>query len=106
MKNQRSWICLFALLGCFAHYSIAAKNPKPKRTRAIGGGVVMSDYMFNAVDTQFPDIHPDILEDTLLPTVNLLSFRIKNNAITSKNIQFHPLLASTSSKTRIQNRSS
>lgn len=107
MKNQKSWICLFAVLTSFAHYSIAAKNPNSKRSRAIGNGVVMSDYMFNSVDTQFPDIHPDIMEDTLLPTVNLLLFLIRKKANLIEQIHFHSLLiASTSTKTRIQHRSS
>lgn len=72
MKNQKSWICLFALFGSFPCYSIAAKNPKPKGS---------SDYMFNAVDAQFPDIHPDIMEDTLLPTVGLLLILMNNNVV-------------------------
>lgn len=75
MKNPKSWICFLALLESFAHYSIAATNPKPKKSRAVGDVPVMPDYMFNPVVTQFPDIHPDIMEDTLLPTVSLLSFK-------------------------------
>lgn len=83
MKNQNFRICLLALLGSLAHHSIGVKNAKPKGSRAIGGGLVTSDYpMFNTVDThQFPDIHPDIMEDTLLTTVNLLSFQMKTNAV-------------------------
>lgn len=83
MKNQNFRICLFALLGSLTHYSIAVKNSKPKGSRAVGGGLVTSDYtMFNAVDIhQFPDIHPDIMEDTLLPTVNLFSIQMKTNAV-------------------------
>lgn len=88
MKNQKSWIYLFALFGSFAYYSIAAKNPKSKKFRAIGNGLVSSDYMFNAVDTQFPDIHPDIMEDTLLPTVSLLSIPIKKQ-FSSMKIKFY-----------------
>lgn len=72
--NQRNFAYLIVSLGSLWHLVGAAREPVALGSNAMAAGNPMRpQFTLTAVqNSQLPDIHPDVLEDTYLSTVSLI----------------------------------